>query len=149
MAFPVLDILKDVGPVVTALAVLVAVWTLRANHDWNRRQFTAQLVAGWNDKTSAHRKAIEKLRPGLIDLSPDDKPVEISQTDAEEIFTARPDTECWELRFHFIELLNHFESIASAYRNHVADRPMIEESFQNVLIRFHDMGVFTSRHRTQ
>jgi hypothetical protein len=34
MLMPVLEFIKDVGPVVTAIGVFVAVWTLRANHDW-------------------------------------------------------------------------------------------------------------------
>ncbi len=139
MLMPILEFIKDVGPVVTAVGVFVAVWTLRANHDWNRRQYTATLVAGWNEKTSVHRKAIEKLRPGLIDLNVKGEPTEIGKKDAAEIYTAKPDTPSWDLRFHFIELLNHFESIAAAYRNHVADRQMIEESFRSVLVRFYDI----------
>jgi hypothetical protein len=131
-----IDAVKDAAPIVTAIGVIVAVWTLRANHDWNRRLYTAQLVASWNEKISSHRKAIEKLRPGLIDLDSKGVPGEITKADATVIYTARPDTPEWELRFHFIELLNHFEAISSAYRNGVGDQQMIEESFRSVLIRF-------------
>ncbi|QNI30846.1 DUF4760 domain-containing protein [Alloacidobacterium dinghuense] len=137
----VLDVIKDFGPIVTAVGVFVAVWTLRANHDWNRRQYTAILVAGWNEKTSIHRKAIERLRPGLIDLDSKGTPTELTRADAAAIYTAKPDTPEWELRFHFVEFLNHLEAIASAYRNKVADEQMLEESFRSVLIRVHDILV--------
>ena len=135
----ILDVVKDFGPIITAIGVFVAVWTLRANHEWNRRQYTASLVAAWNEKTSSHRKAIEKLRPGLIDLDSRGTPTEITKADATAIYSAKPDTPEWELRFHFTELLNHFEAIASAYRNNVGDQQMIEESFRSVLIRFQDI----------
>jgi hypothetical protein len=36
-------------------------------------------------------------------------------------------------------LLNHFESIASAYLNSVGDKRMIEQSFRGVLTRFYDI----------
>src|SRR5216683_1167020 len=82
----ILGTLRDLGAVITAIGVLVAVWTLRANHDWNRRQYTALLVANWNDKTSSHRKAIEKLRPGLIDLDSKGTPTELTKADAMSIY---------------------------------------------------------------
>lgn len=98
-------------------------------------------MAGWNDKTSAHRKAIEKLRPGLIDLDSKGAATELTKADAAAIYTAKPETPEWELRFHFVEFLNHLEAIASAYRNKVADEQMLEESFRSVLIRVHDILV--------
>ena len=54
----ILDVLKDFGPIVTAIGVFVAVWTLRSNHEWNRRQYTGLLISGWNDKTSLHHLAV-------------------------------------------------------------------------------------------
>lgn len=132
----VLSVLKDYGSIITAISVLVAVWTLRANHDWNRRNYTAALIGQWNDETSVHRKAIEKLRPGLIDLDSKGEVVEICEKDARAIYSSKVDTPEWELRFHFIELLNYFETITAAYRNRVGDPQMIEESLRNVLVRW-------------
>lgn len=133
----IFNFVKDAGPIVTAVGIFVAVWTLRANQDWNRRQYTALLVASWNDKTSSHRKAIETYRPGLIDLDSHGIPTELTKSDASSIYLAKPGTPEWDLRFHFIELLNHLEAIATAYRNSVGDNQMIEESFRNPLIRIH------------
>lgn len=128
--------LKDYGSLITAMSVLVAAWALRANHDWNRRNYTAGLIGQWNDETSTHRKAIEKLRAGLIDLDTRGAVVEISEADARAIYSSKAETPDWELRFHFIELLNYFETITAAYRNRVGDPQMIEESLRNVLVRW-------------
>src|SRR5690349_781551 len=132
-------LLPNIGPILTAAALLLTVWTLRRNHDWNRRQYAANMVADWNVKTSVHRKAIENLRPGLIDedpQNPTDRIVELTKRQAADIYCSDPNNPeqkaLWELRFHFIELLNHFESVAVAYRNGVGDREMIEEAFQSV-----------------
>ena len=94
------------------------------------------MIAQWNDETSAHRKAIEKLRPGLIDLNKQGAVVELTKADATAIYTSKIDTPEWELRFHFVELLNYFEVIAVGYRNRVGDGQMIEESLRHVLIRW-------------
>jgi len=134
--------LPNVGPILTALGLLFTVKTLKANHDWNRRNYATNLVAEWNNKTFAHRKAIECLKPGLVDLNKQREPIEITKMDASTIYCSKPtDTQDWELRFHFIELLNHFEAIAVAYRNGVGDRIIIEESLGNSLIRWHEILV--------
>jgi hypothetical protein len=122
---------------VTAIGVIAAIWTLRRNHDWNRRHYAATMVVDWNDKTAAHRKAIESLRPGLIDKDKSSEVViELTEQDARRIYCSDPviDHDLWSLRFHFVELLNHLESIAVAYHDGVGDRAMIAQSFRSVLI---------------
>jgi hypothetical protein len=133
-------IAPNIGPILTAIGLFLTFWALRKNHDWNRRNFSTSLVSKWNDETSVHRKAIEAIRPGLIDLdTKQNKVVELTKTDASNIYSANPESQEWQLRFHFIELLNHFESIASAYRNAVGDKQIIEESLRSPLVRWHDI----------
>ena len=132
----------NIAPLLTSLGLFLTFWALRANHDWNRRNFAALMVAQWNDETSSHRKAIEQHRPGLVDIDRKSNAVtELTKQDSHSIYTATPDTPEWQLRFHFIELLNHHESIASPYRNAVGDRQIIEESFRQVLIKWRDILV--------
>ena len=40
--------IQSIGFLATATAVYVAYRTLRANHEWNRRHFAAQLMEKWN-----------------------------------------------------------------------------------------------------
>src|SRR4051794_29197415 len=86
----------NVGTILTAIGLYFTVRALRSNHDWNRRNHAAMLLAKWNDETSAHRKAIEKIKPGLIDLSRNNKIEEITKEDAKNIYESKPDTENWE-----------------------------------------------------
>jgi hypothetical protein len=134
-----LAVIRDFAPAFTALGLIVAVWTLRANHEWNRRNYTVGLITAWNEKTSSHRKVIERLRPGLIDLNTKGAVTELTKGDAMAIYTSQIDTPEWELRFHFIELLNHFEAVAVAYRNRVGDSRMIDQSLRSALLRWHDI----------
>lgn len=139
-----LSIIGNVGPFLTAIGLFLTVWALKANHDWNRRLYAANLVAEWNDKTAHHRRVIERIRPGLVDLDVTSKDVvELTKKDANAIYTSKPEDDgeesLWELRFHLIELLNHFESITVAYRNRVGDPQMMEESLRSPLIRWHDI----------
>jgi hypothetical protein len=134
----ILDWLALIAPSITAVGVLVAVLTLRANHDWNRRQYAMQILADWNPQTSEHRKAIESAFPGLIDVDRNsNKVVELSRARAAEIYESKPGSPDWDLKFHFIELGNYFEFICSSYIHHVADHDMIEQAFRYMLIRWH------------
>jgi hypothetical protein len=116
-------LLLNVGSMLTASGLFLTVLVLKRNHDWNRRNYAASLVADWNTKTSIHRRAIENLKPGLIDEDPTrpaDRLADLTKKHAREIYCSEPTTDdqkaLWELRFHFIELLNHMEAIAIAYR---------------------------------
>jgi hypothetical protein len=55
----------------------------------------------WEAETWDNRKAIEKLRPGLIDVDSKGTPTELTKADATLTYSAKQDTPEWELRFHF------------------------------------------------
>ncbi|MGE3959682.1 MAG: hypothetical protein AB7H96_23405 [Vicinamibacterales bacterium] len=124
------------GDTLTVVGLFLTVASLARNHDLSRRENAARLAAEWNSRTAAHRKAIEQLRPGLVDRDPrhPERFVQLTRVEAQAIYCSKPgDSDLWELRFHFVELLNYFESICVAYRHGVADREMVEESFRNAL----------------
>ncbi|MGF1638419.1 MAG: DUF4760 domain-containing protein [Cyclobacteriaceae bacterium] len=135
--------MPNVISLITIIGLFLTFWTLKANHDWNRRHYATNLIAEWNSKTFSHRKAIETMRPGLVDLDKNGDPVEITKRDATAIYLSNStqNVELCELRFHFIELLNYFESISVAYRSGVGDQQIIEESVRSALIRWNDILV--------
>src|SRR6266436_10392512 len=138
-------LISNVATLLAALGLFLTVWTLRANHDWNRRNYAANLSAKWSEETGDNRKAIEKIRPGLIDLDRQSKKIEeITQDDARKIYLSTPDnSDLWELKFHFIALLNYFEVVASAYKYSIGDEKMIEEEFRDVLVNwYHILNYF-------
>lgn len=125
--------------VVTTLTVITAIWTLRANHAWNRRKYALQLLHDWNENTIQHRRFIESSLPGLLDKNNKTKKiVELSKNDAYKIYSALPSSEEWELRFHIIQLFNYFELIATAYFTRVGDKTVIEDSFSLILTNYYD-----------
>lgn len=134
-----MPIITGVGLLLTYQALRLNYKALKANHDWNRRKAAVEIVARWNDETSVHRKAIEEIRPGLVDLdkSERNRTPEITKADALAIYTATPGSEDWKLRFHFIELLNFFESICVAYHHGVADKEILIISLHSPLGRWH------------
>ncbi len=134
----ILQVIGNVGPFLTAVGLFLTFWALKASHRWKRRLYATNIVAEWNEKTSDHRKAIETIRPGLVDVDPSSKEVvQLTKVDAVSIYSSRSGTAEWELRFHLIELLNYFESISVAYRNRVGDAQIIEESVKAVFVRWH------------
>ncbi|MBC6426072.1 MAG: DUF4760 domain-containing protein [Ekhidna sp.] len=139
----ILEVIDKHSPLIAILVAIIGFFLtirkLKADHDWKRREFTANMIADWNQKTSSHRKEIERLMPGLIDkIERKEEITKITQSKAREIYESLPDKDGtnWKLRFHFLELLNYFEYISSVYLNRVADKKMVEESFKTTLIQW-------------
>ncbi len=125
-----------IATAVGALGTLVGAWlifrTLRADHDWRRREHAIEMLCQWNDCTADHAKAIEEVFPHIRDADRTTGKVnELTREQAKQIYTCEPDNDrYWNIRFHIIELLNHLESITTAYSNQVADRGIILNSMQ-------------------
>ena len=139
-----LDLVLKTVAAVGSLGTLIGVWfaylALRANHDWNRRHYAVEIIRCWNDITADHAKAIEETFPHIrdIDLSTG-KTTEITKEKAREIYTCNPDNKNWAIRFHIIELLNHFEFVITAYSHQVADRGVILVGLRDPLSKWHDI----------
>jgi len=83
-------IITALGTVATAIGVFIAYRALRANHDWNRRQYAVKLVEDWNPQTLVHLKAVEALLPGLIDVNKQSKKIaEITKQLPVEKYTSK------------------------------------------------------------
>lgn len=131
------DDIGKIGPIVTAIGVILAYLTLRANHEWNRRNYASQMVSNWNKQTKPFIDDIEKIEPRIIDFK-GGRLTQITQEYAHEIYFSKYSEESkeWKLRTRFIHLLNEFEHISAAYNNAVGDRKMIEESFKDILVKW-------------
>jgi hypothetical protein len=126
------------GASVAIASAWIAIVSLRANHDWNRRQYALNLVGDWNAKTEPHQKAIEGAFPGILNINEDGMPVaEFTLKRAVEVYNATSGDD-YNLRFHLLQMGNHLEFIASAYLNYVGDRKIIEVAFGNVIVRWYD-----------
>lgn len=134
-----LPILQIFGLFLATGSVLLAWRALKATHDWNRRSYALKIIEDWNTKTSEHRKAIEQAFPGLVDTNKrSSAAVELSKQVVQSIYASKPsDEQEWKLRFHLIQLGNHFEYIATAYLQHVADQAIIDQAFRATMIRWH------------
>lgn len=127
-----------IGVIATAFGVWMAYRTLRANHEWNRRQYIIDIMREWGVKAIAHAKEIEKAFPTLLDEDSSQEGNELTRKRAIEIYTCKPDHPDWELRYHIYEILNYFEIVATAYLDGVADDKIIEGTFRDQMIRYYD-----------
>lgn len=134
----ILDIIGKLGPIFTFIAVVMAYVTLRDNHEWNRRNYAAQMISNWNRQTKQVIDEIEKIEPRMIDFHPDGSLVQMNSKRAEAIYYSRypQDSSDWVLRTKFIHLLNEFEFIASSYENGVADKKMLADSFKDIFVKW-------------
>ena len=129
--------IKSIGIWIAAIGLLLNYFRLRANNSWKRKHFATNMIAEWNDRTAEHRKQIETLEPGLIDLNDKAEVKEISQQTAKDIYeTQDQNSKEWKLRFHFLEMMNYFEYVSSAYWNRIADKKIIEKSFMNIMLKY-------------
>lgn len=81
--------LQAVQITVTVCGFAFAIWQLRREYGWRRRQFALHMLAEWNDKTDPHRRGVEEGLPGLLDASRDEAPVVLTPERAEAIYRAR------------------------------------------------------------
>ncbi len=129
------------GTLGTLIAAGLVFKTLKSNHDWQRREYATNIVRDWNTNTSWHWQAIETVFPHLRDIDRTSGLVsELTRQQALEIYTCEPSSRAyWELRYHFIELLNYLEFVAVAYIQNVADHEIVESCLQLPMVKYHDM----------
>jgi hypothetical protein len=139
--------LTTVGLLISALSLAVAAYGIRENHEWNRRHFAAEMMREWNTSSSQHKVAIESAYPEFYQKEADElSRARMSPEEAKKVYTSTPkDSLRWETRNHCIALLNYFEYVTAAYEKNVADRNIIEDSFQPTILRWHhDLEEFIS-----
>lgn len=143
--------LQALQVVVTVGGFAFAIWQLRAEYRWRRRQFALQMLSEWNEKTDPHRRGVERGLPGLLDASRVEEPAELTLDRAETIYRARQGNPDWDLRTHIIELLNYSEYVAVSYEKRVADRAILADSLCRTIARWYarlePYVLVTERHR--
>jgi hypothetical protein len=134
---------------VTLGGFLFAILQLRSEYRWRRNQYAVNMLGDWNNRVVVHRMSIEAAFPGLMDATDGERcrqAVTRLAERAKEIYFAlpkkreegQPETD-WELREHFIELLNYCEYVASSHDTGVGDGGMLVKSFGATLARWHEV----------
>lgn len=125
------DWIQLVVLILTFIGVLAVFYTLRADHEWRRRQYTLDIISQWNANTIEHINAIEERFPNIRN----ELTSEVTAFDALEIYKARgTDAKNTGLRSHMIKLLNYFEYIALAYVNGIADKEIVDRSLKHSMM---------------
>ena len=65
ICFQMLKVVSSVGSLIGVWFVYIA---LRANHDWQRREYAMNMGRDWNINTAQHWEAIENVFPHLRDV---------------------------------------------------------------------------------
>ena len=133
--------LMGIGIIGTVIGIWFVYTTLRANHDWQRREYAMNIIRDWNVNTARHWEAIEDVFPHLRDVDRTGGQVtELTKQETKEIYTCDPDNEkYWKVRFHLVELMNYSDFIASAYLQQVADKQIVIENVMDPLIKWYDI----------
>jgi hypothetical protein len=129
--------LQAVQITVTLGGFAFAIWQLRREYRWRRKQFALHILAEWNEKTDKHRRGVEEGLPGLLDADPEESVSEVTEERAEAIYRAKRGDTDRELRTHIVELLNYGEYVAVSYAERVGDRKILMESFGRTITRWY------------
>jgi hypothetical protein len=104
-------------------------------------------------KPGPHRRGIDACLPGLLDVSGPRRHVQLTDADAELVYSASPadDPQRFQLKQDIIELLNYCEYVAVSANNAVADTGIVYRSFLRTLRVWHNELLpyirFTENHR--
>jgi hypothetical protein len=134
------DLVAVLGLLVTSLGFSLVIVQLYLEFRWRRRQYAVQMVAEWNEQTGPYRRGIDDCLPGLLDVSGPRRHVQLTDADAELVYSANPtdDPQRFKLKQDIIELLNYCEYVAVSASNAVADKAIVYRSFLLTLRVWHD-----------
>ncbi len=143
-----LQVFQTVGILLVAVSLYFSWRTLKAEqksmiaqHEWNRRQYTAQVLGRWDEAIKDHRNPIVEAFPGLVQDAYADIP---SQDRCRRIREAKKGefkvngVDAFELRAHIISVFDYFEDLAIAWDTQTGNQKTIEESVAGAILRWHD-----------
>jgi hypothetical protein len=157
---PLLDAATTVASIIGAVAAYLvfqtlkaAYETLHADHEWKRRQYTAELMSHWNERARPDIEFLEHHFASYYpvpdfsrDLSKDTgefkwhMDADYAKTIVNSVKNlahekAKPIDS--EIRDRLVRLFNYFEDVSVAYELGVIEREPIAESFGSVMIEIY------------
>jgi hypothetical protein len=144
----VLQVCQTLGIILVALSIYVS-WrsfqeqqrSFHDQHEWNRRQFTSELLGRFNAELKDHRAPIMQAFPGLFNQDSSEPP---SRDECRKILKAKKGqfsikgVDAFELRNHIVSVLNYFEDLTLAWESQTGDQATIKDSVSITILRWHD-----------
>ena len=130
-----LKIISTAVGVILLVGVFLAYLTLKNDHEQKRRAYTMHLYDQWRQVLDfgEARRTLEIIREHHLES---EHLVQIARgnsfTAGERIYSV---DEALRMRQHIVSILNLFEQIAVARRDHVGDADMIDRYFKSMVIR--------------
>jgi len=140
-----MDVCYKIALIVGVVGTLAGAWfvylALKASHDWARRRYAIDMLRDWNQNVYPHFRSIEHMFPHIRQFDHGEKKfMELTHNKAKEIWSCDPDkADLWNVKTSILELLNYFEFVTTAYSQKVADGEVIDHSFRNALVQWHDI----------
>ncbi|HZF13514.1 MAG TPA: hypothetical protein VFE33_32375 [Thermoanaerobaculia bacterium] len=139
----ILSIIQTMGVLVAAASLVLSLWGIREQHEWNRRQQALTILEKFNSEVAPHRTAIFAAYPGINDENTNQIP---THEECQTIIKARKPGEtkirgidAFELRSHLVSVLNYFEDLAIAWEYQVGDQTILEEAAAPVILRWYQV----------
>ncbi len=144
----VLQVSQTLGILLVALSIYVS-WrsfqeqqrSFHDQHEWNRRQYTSELLGRFNAELKDHRAPIMQAFPGLYHQVSSAPP---SHEECRKILKAQKGdfsvrgVDAFELRNHIVSVLNYFENVTLAWESQTGNQDTIKESLSLTILRWHD-----------
>lgn len=143
-----LQICQTLGILLVAFSIYVSWRSLQEQqrgvndqHEWNRRQYTIELLSRFNAELKDHRAPVMDAFPGLYFQDNSGPPTRdqcrrIRQAKKGD-FSIRG-VDAFELRNHIVSVFNYFENLALAWESQTGNRDAIKDSVSLVILRWHD-----------
>jgi hypothetical protein len=138
MSSPTWPTLAQIQVLVPTLGFLAVFYQLASDYFWRRRHYAVNMVAEWNNQTSKYRRDIDSCYPGILEQSGPQEHVYLPREEAAKVFDSLPkDAGRFAAKHDITELLNYCEYISVSYRNDVANKKILLESFLETLHLWH------------
>ena len=151
-----LQIISTTSIIFAAIGVFVAYQSYKGQHEWNRRQYTMEVLRNYDRDAKHHSDELNTYFPNALLYASEE--TKLTRAEAENLYrhpkldsssTEKPEpnnssTQTASLmsyddqikrRRHLIAYLNYMEFVCKAYEAQVVDQEIIYEAFNGLFVR--------------
>lgn len=150
----ILQVISTGSIVVAAVGAVIAYQAFKAQHEWNRRLYTLEMIRNYDRDGKPHLDALITYWPDALLTA--DKQTVLTKEEARAVYrhpsrqspseqastiTVSGATrhltyeEQIERRRHLIAYLNYLEAVCIAYETHIVDRDTVYQAFESLFRR--------------
>jgi len=141
----ILQAITALGTLGLAISILVSLYGIRQEHEWNRRKHTVEIIGGFEDHVAKYRPVLtnsfralyEGNKRGKLDSDTAKRIWKLEVQQDSEFEFMKDQEKIKEVRGQLIGLFNYMEFLVLSYNENVVDQDSFKKSLADPIIHYH------------